>query len=590
MLGALLLLVFGAALKGAPVLAIVALATPLLRRRSAAVRHAMWTFAVGTQLVLPGLTTVAPSWNAPLVEQPAWLADARAARADGANEGQTGTSGSPRNDIGSSASTLDGVANRAADGAPTSEATRRLGPVHDVVQTLTKIWLVGAALILLHLGVGTVGVWRLAMRGQRVLEPAWLALAHELALRIGISRPLTLLRGERLAVPVTWGVVYPVVLLPPEADSWDDEQRKYVLVHEMAHVRRFDALTQFIGQIALAIFWFNPLIWLAVARMRAEREHACDDYVLRAGTAPSRYVEDLLAMIRSIGLPNRQSTAPSFAALAMARPSEFEGRMLAILEDDTRRDPLSRRGVASGAIAAAAFAVAIAGFNPLAARESGTPAATAQNAPVRHAPVLVRASVSATISASAPAQVAAPARKAIVQQTHHGQIDSLLAAMRPDNNKIAILAQYAGSGDDSLLSAVLRAVPSLPRDGQKSLVLAHAAPAALRGDARLRDAYFAAVRSITSDEDRRTVLAHAAANSKASPAVASRVLQAIADMRSSHAASTALVDVSTRGLISSDSLRTLYTRIALALTSEDDRQRAVTALLMVTRAKSFSKP
>src|SRR4051812_28168115 len=89
--GAFLSVVLGAALKGAPVLVIVLLAVPLLRRRSAAVRHAVWTFAVGTQLVLPALTAVAPSWGAPLVEQPAWLTDARAAvEPVGVNAGPTG--------------------------------------------------------------------------------------------------------------------------------------------------------------------------------------------------------------------------------------------------------------------------------------------------------------------------------------------------------------------------------------------------------------------------------------------------------------------------------------------------------------------
>ncbi len=58
--------------------------------------------------------------------------------------------------------------------------------------------------------------------------------------------------------------------------------------------------------------------------MRAEREHACDDYVLQAGTIPSRYANDLLAMVQSIGLPHRRAAGSAFAALAMARRSEFE--------------------------------------------------------------------------------------------------------------------------------------------------------------------------------------------------------------------------------------------------------------------------
>src|SRR5207248_6884747 len=94
----------------------------------------------------------------------------------------------------------------------------------------------------------------------------------------------TLLRSGRFGIPVTWGVVYPVVLLPDDADDWADERRRYVLVHEMAHVKRVDAFTQLVAQLVLAAFWFDPFVWLAAHRMRVEREHACDDYVLREGT------------------------------------------------------------------------------------------------------------------------------------------------------------------------------------------------------------------------------------------------------------------------------------------------------------------
>lgn len=57
-----------------------------------------------------------------------------------------------------------------------------------------------------------------------------------------------------------------------------------MLLHEFAHVLRRDGLVQFLARIALALFWFNPLAWYATRRMLVERERACDDLVLRAGT------------------------------------------------------------------------------------------------------------------------------------------------------------------------------------------------------------------------------------------------------------------------------------------------------------------
>ena len=182
--------------------------------------------------------------------------------------------------------------------------------------------------------------------------------------RLGVTRPLILLRGERLAVPVTWGIVYPAVLLPQDADSWSEERRRFVLVHEMAHVKRFDALTQLLAQISVAVFWFDPLVWLAAHQMRVEREHACDDYVLRDGTAPSLYAGELLEMVRSIGMPSHDRAAPAFAALAMARRSEFEGRMLAILDPRLDRHTLTRRGTLMTAVIVALLTLPLAALRP----------------------------------------------------------------------------------------------------------------------------------------------------------------------------------------------------------------------------------
>jgi hypothetical protein len=165
-------------------------------------------------------------------------------------------------------------------------------------------------------------------------------------------------------VPITWGIVYPAVLLPKDADTWSEERRRFVLVHEMAHVKRFDALTQLLAQISVAVFWFDPLVWVAAHQMRVEREHACDDYVLRDGTAPSLYAGELLEMVRSIGTPSHDRAAPAFAALAMARRSEFEGRMLAILDPRLDRHTLTRRGTLMTAFIVALLTLPLAALRP----------------------------------------------------------------------------------------------------------------------------------------------------------------------------------------------------------------------------------
>ena len=118
---------------------------------------------------------------------------------------------------------------------------------------------------------------------------------------------------------------------------------RVVLLHELAHIRRRDCLVHCLAQAALALHWCNPMMWMALARLRAERERACDDLVLVAGTRGSDYAEHLLDIARQF---RRQRMG--VAAVAMARPSELEGRLLAILDPLRSRRPTDRARLGLG--------------------------------------------------------------------------------------------------------------------------------------------------------------------------------------------------------------------------------------------------
>ena len=118
----------------------------------------------------------------------------------------------------------------------------------------------------------------------------------------------------------------------------------FTLAHELAHVKRRDCFTQAMAHLACAAYWFNPLVWIAARRLRAERESACDDLVLAAGTRGSDYAEHLLDIARSL----RSGAWPTWSAVTMAHRSQLEGRLMAILNpalprrSPTRREPLLR--------------------------------------------------------------------------------------------------------------------------------------------------------------------------------------------------------------------------------------------------------
>lgn len=376
-----------ATVRGAIILLVVLVLTHLLRRRSAAARHALWAGAVCAQLLLVGWAVAGPRWSvaipkavdamlpsiaAPQVTVPPDAEAVPTVPASRSTE-QVRQSAEKVTPVGATSPSAPVVreASVSSDAASTTTDQPRTPITWRTI--LLVVWALGVVVVLVRLAAGTMIVAALAKRGARVDDGHWLAQAQRIAGALGITRPLTLLRGDRIGVPITWGIVYPVVLLPADADAWPDERRQFVLVHEMAHVKRLDALTQLLGQFVLALFWFNPLVWIANRRMQLEREHACDDYVLRHGTSASHYAEELLAMVRSLGTTRRSGVQPAFAALAMARRSEFEGRMLSILDPVMSRRPLSRARGTIGVLASLLVVVPLAALRPY---HRATPAAT----------------------------------------------------------------------------------------------------------------------------------------------------------------------------------------------------------------------
>jgi beta-lactamase regulating signal transducer with metallopeptidase domain len=330
--------------------AAASLVVALLRHSSAATRHMVWAVAVAGSLALPLVSLLAPRWElgilpAPerssvlstLVSPPAIDERARAADVAPALRPRTPDAGARRE----AASPVSGVT--------TDRVLSQLG----LGQMLIAMWAIGCIAVLSRLALGSARMWWLARRARAVDDRGWLRLARRLASAFGVRQRVVFLEGGAAAMPMTWGLLKARVLLPDTASSWPIARQRVVLLHELAHVKRRDCLTQLLAQLACALYWFNPLAWLAARRIRAEREHACDDLVLAAGTRGSDYADHLLEIARSL----RTVALPTWAAVAMAHRSQLEGRLMAILDPDVPRRSPSRTGAVG--LAAAALIVAL---------------------------------------------------------------------------------------------------------------------------------------------------------------------------------------------------------------------------------------
>jgi beta-lactamase regulating signal transducer with metallopeptidase domain len=376
-LAALFAVLVDAALRGSVVLLAALAATRLMRRRSAAARHLVWVVALASMLSLPLLARVLPAWR--VVPIPAPLRPVAGFVAAPVVVTPPVVASPPRE--GDAEGTI--AAPSAAAPAATSPAARTASPADapeafDWKSALMALWIAGGALLVLRLAYGIVRVWWMERRAVEITDDGWVRIADGLARRLRVGRMVTLLREAHAVVPMTWGVVRPVVLLPADAEEWDTERRTVVLAHELAHVRRWDTLTQWIAHLALALFWFNPLVWMAARQMREEREHACDDAVLSIGTRPVEYADHLLDIVRSLG-----SAEGPAAALAMARRSQFEGRLLAILDNATPRGGVSRGLGFAALVLAAAAVLPLVALRALPAEAVAAPVREAQTAAAR---------------------------------------------------------------------------------------------------------------------------------------------------------------------------------------------------------------
>src|SRR5262249_10896619 len=199
------------------------------------------------------------------------------------------------------------------------------------------VWLTGTLVFAFRAIADLAGLAKLVQRATPVRDPACTSLSAEIAQALGVRRPITLLESNETDVPLACGALRAAVILPADHGEWSTARCNTILHHEIAHIKRLDTLTQFVAQSVTVLYWFHPLVWLMARAMRAERERACDDQVLAAGTKASDYAHELLDIVSSLRRPELA------AALAMARRSQLEGRVLAVLNPSLRRGPVSRR-------------------------------------------------------------------------------------------------------------------------------------------------------------------------------------------------------------------------------------------------------
>ena len=195
-------------------------------------------------------------------------------------------------------------------------------------------WLLLAVAGLVRIGVG---FWRLRQlrRGcvrleATVLDPVLRRTLEE----FDSSRPAAVCVSDRLRVPTAIGFVKPLVVIP----SWamrelSPTELNAILLHELAHLRRWDDWTNLVQKVLGALLFFHPAVWWIEKKLALEREMACDDLVLAQTASPRAYAECLVSLAETMAEKSLLRRGLALAQAAVGRVQHMSLRVAQILDE-----------------------------------------------------------------------------------------------------------------------------------------------------------------------------------------------------------------------------------------------------------------
>jgi beta-lactamase regulating signal transducer with metallopeptidase domain len=288
------------------------------RWSSASLRSTLWTILFAVLLLWPLLMMVLPSWSIPQLPEVQLVTEGPAVARVPGESIRSGPSTSELSPLGNEA---------AASLAPADPPLPLSWPL-----VVVAVWLAGCVLMAGLYLAGETGI-RWLMRKAKPMDEEWHGLARELAEKLGIGRKIRLYGSGSTRAAMLKGIWQPRVLMPATAAHWPPQRRRLALLHELAHIRRWDMLGELLVKATLMVYWFNPLVWLAARQLRLERERACDDAVLNFGARPSDYAMELMAVAADLG-----AIRPVWPAAVISQGSGLKNRLLSVLDPKIRRD------------------------------------------------------------------------------------------------------------------------------------------------------------------------------------------------------------------------------------------------------------
>ncbi|MGA6987555.1 MAG: M56 family metallopeptidase [Terriglobales bacterium] len=194
-------------------------------------------------------------------------------------------------------------------------------------------WALGASVAMVRIAAG---FWRLRQlrRGCTAIDATDLHPAVRKTVEaIGASRSVTITTSEDVRVPAAIGFWKRTIVLPAWAlRELSPDDLNVILLHEFAHLRRWDDWTNLIQKMVRALFFFHPAVWWIENRLAVEREMACDDAVLAETSNPHGYASCLVSLLEKSLAHRLADKRWTMAHAAVHRAHEASLRLAQILD------------------------------------------------------------------------------------------------------------------------------------------------------------------------------------------------------------------------------------------------------------------
>ncbi|AGA78256.1 M56 family metallopeptidase [Echinicola vietnamensis] len=212
-----------------------------------------------------------------------------------------------------------------------------LAGLEKFLPTLVNLWLLGALFFLLKLSGGLLDLRNLHKRHRQSVADPLLKKVNGMIAALGFYRGVQVLKSELIHVPVTYGFLKPVILIPASLLlHTPPRQLEAIIAHELAHIKRYDYLINIVQRIMEVFFFFHPCFWWINELIDTEREHACDDMVLSLGYSPGELARGLAGVAEQA-----QSAMPEMALAATGNPHHFLNRIKRILGKEQNKEKIS---------------------------------------------------------------------------------------------------------------------------------------------------------------------------------------------------------------------------------------------------------